>query len=512
MNSKSGHEVVDDLHLLLEVIPQDLREALLARPGREELLEIVLDLGRPPEARYAGESVYISQEPVHADTLEYIASRVGEFGEDNRAGIPATLHRISAMRNRRGHIVGLTLRIGRAVYGTIDIMRDIVETGKNILLMGRPGIGKTTKLRELARVLADEFGKRVVVVDTSNEIAGDGDIPHPAIGRARRMQVRRPDLQHAVMIEAVENHMPEVIVIDEIGTEAEALASRTIAERGVQLVGTAHGNSLDNLMMNPTLADLIGGIQTVILSDEEAARRRTQKSVLERKAPPTFDIVVEIIEIDQLAIHYDVAETVDAFLRGERLSPEIRQRQPDGSVEVATSQQVGYGWGGNGPRKEARTSVAKRTVGKIMRIFPYGINRSKLEKALQDLQIDAQIVKDAAEADAILALKAYQRREGAKLREAAGNAPVHILRANTYNQILIALREIFRVKQRSAEDTVLKEAERAVKQVLETLQPVELPPVPAPLRRIQHRLANQYGLASNSMGVEPKRRVRISPR
>jgi len=508
-----GREIVDDLDQLLEVLPPPLREALLARPGREKLLEIILDLGRLPEARYVDEGAYLAQEPVRHEDLEYVASRVGEFGEDNRAGIEATLHRISAFRNRRGRIVGLTCRIGRAVYGTIDIIRDIVETGKNILLMGRPGIGKTTKLREVARVLADEFGKRVVVVDTSNEIAGDGDIPHPAIGGARRMQVRRPELQHAVMIEAVENHMPEVIVIDEIGTEAEAFAARTIAERGVQLIGTAHGNTLDNLIMNPTLSDLVGGVQAVILSDEEATRRGTQKTVLERKAPPTFDIVVEIMEIDQLAIHYDVAETVDAFLRGERVSPEIRLRRADGGVEVVSPQQVGYGWETRVQKAGAVVPTAReKGAGMPLRIFSYGVNRSKLEKAVADLGLEAEIVKNLSEADVVLALKAYQRREGAKLREAGGKIPVHILRANTYHQIASALREIFRLQHRPAQEVALREAERAVRRVLETSAAEELPPVPAHLRRLQHRLANQYGLASQSLGVEPKRRVRILPR
>jgi len=509
----SGREIVDDLHLLMEVLPERIREALLARDGRGELLEIILDLGRLPEVRYVSESADLSQDPVSREDLEYVASRVGEFGEDNRAGIPATLHRISAIRNRRGHIVGLTCRIGRAVYGTIDIIRDIVETGKSILIMGRPGIGKTTKLREVARVLADEFGKRAVVVDTSNEIAGDGDIPHPAIGRARRMQVRRPELQHAVMIEAVENHMPEVIVIDEIGTEAEAMAARTIAERGVQLIGTAHGNTLDNLIMNPTLSDLVGGVQAVILSDEEAARRGTQKTVLERKAPPTFDILVEIMEIDQLAIHFDVAETVDAFLRGERVSPEIRLRRPDGTVDVVSPQQVGYGWESKAQKAQpGRPAGASHRGGRALRIFPYGVNRSKLEKAIADLGVQAEIVKNISDADAVLGLKAYQRREGARLKEVERKARVYILRANTYHQIWLGLKELFRIQQRTAEEIAVQAAESAIKQVLETSQAVELPPVPAPLRRAQHRLANQYGLTSQSMGVEPKRRVKILPK
>src|SRR5262249_38322741 len=290
--------------------------------------------GREPEARFPSRVIYLTERLVDPDDLEYVTARVGEFGKDNRAGIERTLHRISAIRNRNGRIVGLTCRIGRAVFGTIDIMRDVVETGKSILMLGKPGVGKTTKCREVARVLSEEFGKRVVIVDTSNEIAGDGDIPHPAIGRARRMQVPEPALQHAVMIEAVENHMPEGIIIDEIGTEQEAFAARTIAERGVQLVGTAHGNTLENLLMNPTLSDLIGGVHAVTLSDDEAKRRGTQKTVLERKAPPTFDIVIEIMEQEQMAIHHDVATTVDQMLRGRPPRPEIRQRQAEGEIEI----------------------------------------------------------------------------------------------------------------------------------------------------------------------------------
>jgi len=322
----------DDLDAILDALPPEVLGRLRTLPGekRDDLIEIVMDLGRRPEARFSvGEMELLDREVVEAD-LQYVVDHVGTFGDDNRAGIERTLHRISAIRNRSGKIVGLTCRVGRAVFGTIEIIRDIVESEKSILIMGRPGIGKTTMLREAARVLADDFDKRVVVVDTSNEIAGDGDIPHPGIGRARRMQVRTPALQHEVMIEAVENHMPEVIVIDEIGTEREAQAARTIAERGVQLIGTAHGNNLDNLMLNPTLSDLIGGIQSVTLGDEEARRRRTQKSVLERKAPPTFDVVVEIQDRDRVIVHTDVAETVDAQLRGDPIAPELRWRDEGG--------------------------------------------------------------------------------------------------------------------------------------------------------------------------------------
>ena len=313
-------ESMDDLDALLAALPPEIVDAVHALPEKVDLIEVVLDLGRRPEARFPDSEVGLLDREVDEADIAFVVEHIGTFGDDNRAGIERTLHRISAIRNRSGKIVGLTCRIGRAVYGTIEIIDDFVETGKSILIMGRPGIGKTTMLREAARVLADDMGKRVVVVDTSNEIAGDGDIPHPAIGKARRMQVRTPSLQHEVMIEAVENHMPQVIVIDEIGTELEAQAARTIAERGVQLIGTAHGNNLDNLMLNPTLSDLIGGIQSVTLGDEEARRRRTQKSVLERKAPPTFDVIVEIQDRERVVVHSDVADTVDAMLRGDQVA------------------------------------------------------------------------------------------------------------------------------------------------------------------------------------------------
>jgi stage III sporulation protein SpoIIIAA len=323
-------ESIDDLDVLLAALPPEIVAAVNRLEDKQALIEVVLDLGRRPEARFPDSEVTLLDREIGEADIAHVVDHIGTFGDDNRAGIERTLHRISAIRNRNGKIVGLTLRIGRAVYGTIEIIGDFVQTGKSILIMGRPGIGKTTMLREAARVLADDLGNRVVVVDTSNEIAGDGDIPHPAIGKARRMQVRTPSLQHEVMIEAVENHMPQVIVIDEIGTELEAQAARTIAERGVQLIGTAHGNNLDNLMLNPTLSDLIGGIQSVTLGDEEARRRRTQKSVLERKAPPTFDVVIEIQDRDRVLVHPDVGDTVDNLLRGDPVAPELRWRDEEG--------------------------------------------------------------------------------------------------------------------------------------------------------------------------------------
>ncbi len=331
-------EITDDLPELLNVLPEYIRAKLNNHPRRDQLIEVILDFGRQPEARFSDSVEYLSEKPISKADLQYCIERVGHFGGDNRAGLEKTLHRISAIRNRAGEVIGLTCRVGRAVFGTIGMIRDLVETGGSILMLGRPGVGKTTALREIARVLADDLMKRVVIIDTSNEIAGDGDIPHPAIGRARRMQVAKPENQHQVMIEAVENHMPEVIVIDEIGTELEAIAARTIAERGVQLVGTAHGNRLENLIKNPTLSDLVGGIQSVTLGDDEARRRGSQKSVLERKAPPTFDIAVEMHERQRWVVHENVSDTVDFLLRGRVPGQQIREIGADNKLVVTNEQ------------------------------------------------------------------------------------------------------------------------------------------------------------------------------
>lgn len=509
--------IIDDMHLLMNVLPPHIREGLERNAATEMLLEVILDLGREPEARFPGSFSTIVDTPVTETDLEFVTSRVGVFGDDNRAGIPRTLHRISAIRNRQGKIVGLTCRVGRSVAGTVDIIRDVVEEGKSILILGRPGIGKTTKLREVARVLADDLQKRVVVVDTSNEIAGDGDIPHPAIGRARRMQVPRVDQQHAVMIEAVENHMPEVIVIDEIGNEAEALAARTIAERGVQLVGTAHGNTLDNLMQNPTLNDLLGGIHAVTLSDEEARHRGTQKTVLERKAPPTFEVVVEMIEQDKLAVHHNIAEVVDRFLRGVAPAPEMRIAGADGAIErvpVASlpdlEEEFEPEWGDyHGFINEIPSGKLARN--KEIYIFPYGVARNKLERAIQELGLNAVMARHIEDADVIVTVKQQERRDAARLQEAVrSGVPVQVIRSNTYQQIVSALNELFRLDRMDAEVEALQEARTAIREVLATSRPIELKPRNAFLRRLQHKLANQSHLSSESVGTDPFRRVRIS--
>jgi stage III sporulation protein SpoIIIAA len=374
--SQVGMQITDDLNKLLDILPNLIRLRLEQHAQRDALIEVVLDLGRRPEARFPGRAEYLADTPVSQADLNDCIAKVGDFGGDNRAGIERTLHRISALRNRRGEIIGLTCRVGRAIFGTIGMIRDLVESGKSILMLGRPGVGKTTALREIARVLADDLEKRVVIIDTSNEIAGDGDVPHPAIGRARRMQVSRPELQHQVMIEAVENHMPEVIVIDEIGTELEALAARTIAERGVQLVGTAHGNQLENLIKNPTLSDLIGGIQSVTLGDEEARRRGSQKSVLERKAPPTFDIAVEMLERQRWVVHEHVAETVDSLLRGRQPNPQVRTISETGKVIVTHELSSAAPDGAIAPEREFRSRQAS--------IRPYSNQFSGWENLLED--------------------------------------------------------------------------------------------------------------------------------
>jgi stage III sporulation protein SpoIIIAA len=531
------HRITDNLSQLLDVLPPAIQRHLADDQSQEDLLEIVMDLGRIPEARYPNRVMELGDHPVSQEDLDYVVARVGAFGKDNRAGIERTLHRISAIRNRVGKIVGLTCRLGRAVFGTIDIIQDVVENGKSILMLGRPGRGKTTKLREVARVLSEELKKRVVIVDTSNEIAGDGDIPHPAIGRSRRMQVAEPSLQHAVMIEAVENHMPEVIVIDEIGTEQEAFAARTIAERGVQLVGTAHGNSLENLLMNPTLSDLIGGIQAVTLSDEEAKRRGTQKTVLERKAPPTFEVIIEIIEVDKLAIHHDVTGVVDRFLRGQQPRPEIRVRNPEGEIEVVqkadsvTVREIhededpdeGESYR---PRRDGRQERepfrgAQPTSGQLrregrgsVRIFPYGVNRNRLDRAILETHVPATIARDINEADAVLALKASYRREPAKMREGGSkNLPTYIIKSNTYAQIANAVRDMCHMGslEKGYVDEAMLEAEEGIRAAIDTKQPVELAPQNSYTRRLQHQLVERHDLFSESVGEEPRRRVRILP-
>jgi stage III sporulation protein SpoIIIAA len=453
-----------------------------------------------------------------------VSSRLSPFGTDNRAGIEETLHRISAIRNRGGKVVGLTCRVGRAVYGTIDIILDVVRGGKSICLLGPPGVGKTTILRECARVLSEDR-KRVVIVDTSNEIGGDGDVPHPGIGHARRMQVADAALQHGVMVEAVENHMPEVVVIDEIGTEMEAMAARTIAERGVQLIGTAHGKTLENLLMNPTLSDLVGGISTVTLSDEEARRRGTRKTVLERKAPPTFDVLIEINDRNRLSIYQNVSDTVDALLRGYQPQPEVRQRMPGGAVTVV--QEAVPALAPHKPRAnlthavpkavpESEFAAALRESDSDEReeheahvlLFPYGVSRNKIERAIHNLNVSASIARKWDDADVVLTLKSLERKESEKLKSIASeNVPIYSIKTNTTAQVMNALKDIFALPSIDAEEIALREASEAIYKVLLDSKPIELMPQTSYVRRMQHQLAEQHRVMSRSTGMEPNRRV-----
>ena len=535
----SQHKITDDLNALLAVLPRRIQEALRTQNHSDELLEVVLDLGRLPEARFIEFEVVLSEEEVSAAGLQDVVSRIGEVTRDNRAGIERTLDRISCLRNRQGHIIGMTCRVGRAVYGTIDIIEDIIiRSDKSILLLGRPGVGKTTLLRESARVLADK--KRVVIVDTSNEIGGDGDIPHPSIGRARRMQVPTPSLQHEVMIEAVENHMPEVIIIDEIGREQEAVAARTIAERGVQLIGTAHGGTLENLLLNPTLSDLVGGIESVTLSDEEARRRGTQKSVLERRAPPTFDILVEIQDRQRLLIHHDVGAAVDALLRARALPAELRWRDAEGTVHVERTQTSATSsslvrqsqWSstsrgdGGGSDDNEMTVFGKPTPlsmpltrpaengGNLRtrRIYAYGVGQQRLRQAAQNLHVPVQIVEDLREADMVITLKNYYRKQPQPIAEAERRGiAVYVLRSNTVTQMETCLADVFGLPAQPVDTfaVAVDETSQAIQRVLGGAVSVDLTPQASFVRRQQHQMAREANLVSNSFGREPQRRVRI---
>ncbi|HZU86741.1 MAG TPA: R3H domain-containing nucleic acid-binding protein [Anaerolineaceae bacterium] len=544
--------ITDDLHILMSVLPSRVAEEVVRANNSDSLLEIVLDLGRPPVARFVDTEVTLYAEDITRADIDFVIERIGDIDADNRAGLERTLHRISAIRNRRGHIVGLTCRVGRAVYGTIDIIQDLVESGKSLLILGKPGIGKTTMLREAARILAEN--KRVIIVDTSNEIGGDGDVPHPAVGKARRMQVQTPSLQHEVMIEAVENHNPEVIVIDEIGRELEAAAARTIAERGVQLIGTAHGRTLENLLINPTLSDLVGGIESVTLSDEEARRRGTQKTVLERRSPPTFDVLIEIQDRDTMAVHADVSEAVDALVRGYPLPPEIRERDEEGNIHIEKAPGPSRSMGSSSRRssygsqessattlpfqraeRNERTERSERPIRRViqsqlgeegeaetheermgiapLRIFLYGVSRNRLLQAAKRLSLPVIVARDLEEADVVVTLRTYYRSRQQPIVDAeARGVQIFVLRANTINQMEQSLAELFNIPVEAEPynmDALSNQTRVAIDSVLNGQRWVELPPASSAIRRMQHEMARQAQLVSHSYGKEPNRRVRI---
>ncbi|MGB1416226.1 MAG: AAA family ATPase [Synechococcus sp.] len=547
----STQRITDDLVRLLELLPDGVQRHLASDERREALLEVVLDLGRVPEARYPGRALSLGETPMSRDDLDGVVARVGRFGADNRAGIERTLHRISAIRNRQGVVVGLTCRVGRAVFGTVAMVRDLLDDGQSLLLMGRPGVGKTTALREIARVLADDLHRRVVVIDTSNEIAGDGDVPHPAIGRARRMQVARPEQQHQVMIEAVENHMPEVIVIDEIGTELEAQAARTIAERGVMLVATAHGNALANLIKNPTLSDLVGGIQSVTLGDDEARRRRTQKTVLERAAEPTFPVAVEMHSRHIWAVHPDVAVTVDQLLRGQTPRVQQRQLQEDGSVQLieprqplqpkrpATTPTVLSRPAlamvpmpspvapreGRDPSPSPTTDSSESTVSPLQ-VLCCGITPQLVEQVVRRHGWPARLVDDLAEADVVLSVRQGLGREPSLRRQARElKVPILVIKADTFAQVERALDRLLTRRQEPAsveprpdpgslDDALaaLEECRLAVEQVVVPHgRPVELLPRTKRVRQMQEDLISRYQLRSDEFGSDDTCRLRVFP-
>jgi stage III sporulation protein SpoIIIAA len=539
------------------VLPAEVQAALRDPAQREQLLEVVLDLGRVPEARYPGRVLSLGEAPIERSDLAAVLERLGPFGGDNRAGIERTLHRISAIRNRTGEVVGLTCRVGRAVYGTVAMVRDLLDTGQSLLLMGRPGVGKTTALREIARVLADDLLRRVVVIDTSNEIAGDGDIPHPAIGRARRMQVARPELQHQVMIEAVENHMPEVIVIDEIGTELEAQAARTIAERGVMLVATAHGNELVNLIRNPTLSDLVGGIQSVTLGDEEARRRRTQKTVLERAADPTFPLAVEMHSRHRWLIHRDVAGTVDLLLRGQAARPQIRELGADGQLQLRDPQPPLVPGATLPPRqrtfpspalapvplpdpaspaphRQAEATSPRRAASPSpppLRLYGAGLSSRVLEAAARSRQLPVRVVETVEQADAVLSLRGQLGREPELRRSAqALGLPILVIKSDNLHQLERAMERL--LERRQADDdelpsgdeasaaaprlddahAAMEECRLAVEQVvLPQGRPVELLPRNERVRQMQAELVSRYRLRSAVFGRGLQQRLRVFP-
>lgn len=543
VNLKDGlinSDFLSDLEKLTAVLPPKIA-AEMNKFKLDDIVEVVLDIGRTGELRHLDKSIdSLGKDLITEQDIDYVISKIDDFTSDNRSGIPGTLHRISAIRNRKGKVIGLTCRVGRVVTGTINCIRDLVVQEKSILFLGRPGVGKTTKLREIARLLADDLGKRVIVVDTSNEIAGDGDVPHKAIGKSRRMQVLSPERQKDVMIEAVENHTPEVIVVDEIGTEQEAQAARTIAERGVMLIATAHGNILENLIKNPTLSDLVGGVESVTLGDDEARRRACQKTVLEREKQPTFDVVIEIRDRDTLAVYPNVAEAVDCILREWPVSPEIRKIDYKAPTVILSEAQDLSGINNRidshatatpslrmtTPEKEQKISFEAyvdkyiNKEKKTKKIFIYAVSRSMVDTALERINADAEITRNIDEADVVISHKSYSKG-GAKILTVAKeyHLPIHFVKTNTMAQIQKAVKDSLGIKEKPGDsygmacfdetEEALKEVQSAVYKVLNGSDSIELEPQKPHIRKLQHEVIEQHNLTSTTIGEEPERHLKV---